>query len=250
LYSYDLSITVSTGGYWRFRSLLRGITSLGLLGTQLFVFRAPRLGLVPAMRAKVLLAVPAEHSPDTNPHAPGAANPYRGPDRVTQGPLSVRETRDLVDRAPTAPVHPREPGPLDGQPHQTVSVLAPPHGEGIVDTVLEEASQGRWHLTYQGAPAHDAAVRPHQPQLLTANFDQTATSLGLRATGLFSKGPYLDWLATVVHRIRVTGLHALGRPKPVKASVTVGASTAMTGTQTKSASHSAGVSFVYGQSHS
>ncbi|NUP39429.1 MAG: lonely Cys domain-containing protein, partial [Streptomyces sp.] len=257
LYSYDLAITVSTGGYWRFRSLLRGITSLGLLGTQLFVFRTPRAGLtddegnpLPALRAKVLLAVPAEHSPDTDPHAEGADNPYRGPGRITQGRLSDLETRALVDRTPTTPVQPHDPGPLDGRPHQTVSVLAPPHGEGIVDDVLDEAAQGQWHLTYEGVPAHEAVVRAHQPQFLTANFDQTATQVGLRATGLFSKGPYLDWLATVVHRIRVTELRALGRPEPVKSSVTVGASTAMTGTQTRSATHAVGGSVVYGQSQS
>ncbi|MEK8171891.1 hypothetical protein NKH77_28705 [Streptomyces sp. M19] len=85
LYSYDFTLTVGTGGYWRFRSLLRGITSLGLLGTQLFVFRAPRAdiiggdGPIPAVRGKVLLSVPAEHSPDTDPHARGADNPTWSP---------------------------------------------------------------------------------------------------------------------------------------------------------------------------
>lgn len=42
LYRYDLSLTVNRGGYWRFRGLLRGTATLGLLGTQPFVFRQPQ----------------------------------------------------------------------------------------------------------------------------------------------------------------------------------------------------------------
>ncbi|MEK8145840.1 hypothetical protein NKH18_45270 [Streptomyces sp. M10(2022)] len=69
-YTYDLSLTVSTGGYWRPRSLLRGMVTFGILGMSPFV-RGPKgrgdiIGGesgVPAVQGKVLLSVPSEHSP-------------------------------------------------------------------------------------------------------------------------------------------------------------------------------------------
>ncbi|MEK8171892.1 hypothetical protein NKH77_28710 [Streptomyces sp. M19] len=141
-----------------------------------------------------------------------------------------------------------EPGPLDGRPHQTVSVLAPRTPRASWTTPWRRRPRAV-APDVRGAPAHDAAVRSHRPQYLTANFDQSSQPLGSRTTGLFSKGPYLDWLATVVHRVKVTGLRALGRPEPVQSTVTVGANTSVTGTQTKSSTQHVGGTVVYGHSH-
>ncbi|MCZ9340442.1 hypothetical protein NGM37_22030, partial [Streptomyces sp. TRM76130] len=46
LYSYQLTLTARRGGFWRFRSLLRGVLFLNLLGTQPFVFRERENGLL------------------------------------------------------------------------------------------------------------------------------------------------------------------------------------------------------------
>ncbi|WP_137022870.1 lonely Cys domain-containing protein, partial [Streptomyces albus] len=253
LYSYDLALTVSTGGYWRPRSLLRGLVSFGILGTQLFVMgpkgRGDIIGgnaAVPAVRGKVLLSVPADHSPATDPHAPGADNPYLDPNPVVSRPMTRTEARKLLDASTESGW---SPGPLDGLPHQTLSVVAPKQDRGVVDRVLAKASHDRWQLTREGAPAHDAAVRPGQPQYLTANADQNAGATGSRTTGLFGKGPYIDWLATVVHRMRITNLRALTRPQPMETEMTLGGSTKASGAQSKSFTQQAGISFVYGHSH-
>ncbi len=257
VFSYDASWTVSIGGYSRPRSLLRGLVSFGILGTSLFV-RGPKDRIdiiggnsgVPAVRGKVLLNVPSEHSPETDPHAKGADNPYLDEEPVTRTPMTRDEARKLLDASVEDD---RDAGPLDGLPHQTLSVVAEKSSEkgppGIVDRVLAKASHKRWQLTRVGAPAHDAAVRPEQPQFLTANVDQNASATGSRTTGLFGKGPYMDWLATVVHRMRVTNLRALTRPVPMETEMTVGGSTKASGAQSKSFTQSAGFTAVYGHSH-
>ncbi|MER7971979.1 lonely Cys domain-containing protein, partial [Streptomyces sp. NPDC096080] len=253
IFAYDLSLTVSTGGYWRPRSLLRGLVSFGVLGTQLFVMGPKGRGDIiggdadiPAIKGKVLLSVPSDHSPATDPHAPGADNPYLDPEPVTSAPMTRGDARKLLD-ASTEDSH--TPGPLDGLPHQTLSVVAPRQDRGIVDRVLEKASHNRWQLTREGAPAHDAAVRPQQPQFLTANADQNASATGSRTTGLFGKGPYIDWLATVVHRMRITEVRALTRPQPMETEMTLGGSTKAAGAQSRTVVQQAGVTAVYGHSH-
>ncbi|WP_146252183.1 hypothetical protein [Streptomyces carminius] len=87
LYSYELSLTAEHGGYWRFRGLVRGIATLGLLGTGPFVFSRPGSPLIGTgsdgrpvgggpRTGRVLISVPAVHAPVTDPHAEGARNPY------------------------------------------------------------------------------------------------------------------------------------------------------------------------------
>ncbi|MER7184469.1 hypothetical protein ABT404_34250, partial [Streptomyces hyaluromycini] len=258
LYSYGFKLTASTGGYWRFRSLLRGVASLGILGTQPFVFSQARTEVLgdtataPATRGRVLLSVPSEHMPARNPHAAGADNPYAGTDadRVRRELMTAAEAEALTAASLSAIDADRQPGQLGEHPHQTVSVLGLGGEPGIVDRVLKKASGGLWHLTEVGAPAHDAAVRPERAQFLTADFDQSSSPLGSRTTGLFGKGPYLNYLGTVVHRVRVTALRALGRPVPMKTELTVGGSTQASGSQAKTFTHSFGGTLVYNHSHS
>ncbi|MFG2960185.1 lonely Cys domain-containing protein [Streptomyces sp. NPDC048291] len=257
LYSYGLTLTASTGGYWRFRSLFRGIASLGILGTQPFVFSQGKTEILgdtaadPATRGRVLLSVPSEHMPARDPHTAGAVNPYAGTDadRVTREPMTDAQAKALAAGSLAAVDTGRQAGPLGEHAHHTVSVLGLGGEPGIVDRVLKKASGGLWHLTEAGAPAHDAAVRPERAQFLTADFDQSSGPLGSRTTGLFGKGPYLDYLGTVVHRVRVSALRALGRPVPLKVELTVGGSTQASGSQTKSFTHSFGGTLVYNHSH-
>ena len=92
LFSYDLSLTVSTGGYWRPRSLLRGLVSFGILGTSLF---APR------------------------PQGPGRHHrrQRRDPRRAGQG-AAQRPRRALPeDRPARAGRRQPVPGPGAGHPH-------------------------------------------------------------------------------------------------------------------------------------
>ncbi|WP_432070834.1 hypothetical protein [Streptomyces sp. AA1529] len=253
LFSYGVALTVRTSGYRRFRRFWRGLPSLGLLGTRLFVLRGRPADLiggdsgVPAVTGRVLLSVPAEHSPDRDPHAPGADNPYRRPDRVTGGRLPRSRARALTRATLSGADAGREPDALDGVPHHTLSVLTGAGEADLAQQVLEEAAHGAWQLTQDAAPAHDAAVRTLQPSYLTANFDQSISRAGLRTTGLFGEGPYLNRLARTVHRARVTGLRALGGPVRMDTELTAGGSTRASGTQGASRTQQAGVTLVYGE---
>ncbi|MEV5203833.1 hypothetical protein [Streptomyces sp. NPDC053720] len=68
VFSYQLSVTVTSGGYWRFREPLR---VLGVLGTGLSVGRNAEVDLIggtarrPAVTGRILLDVPDEHIPPT-----------------------------------------------------------------------------------------------------------------------------------------------------------------------------------------
>ncbi|MEW2219198.1 hypothetical protein AB0939_07755 [Streptomyces sp. NPDC006990] len=253
LFSYNVALTVRTSGYRRFRRFWRGLPSLGLLGTRLFVLRDRPADLiggdsgVPAVTGRVLLSVPAEHTPDRDPHAPGADNPYRRPDRVTGGRLPRSRARALTRATLSGADTGREPDALDGVPHHTLSVLTGAGEADLAQQVLEEAAHGAWQLTQDAAPAHDAAVRTLQPSYLTANFDQSISRAGLRTTGLFGEGPYLNRLARTVHRARVTGLRALGGPVRMDTELTAGGSTRASGTQGASRTQQAGVTLVYGE---
>ncbi|MFJ4895979.1 hypothetical protein ACIP5U_39285 [Streptomyces sp. NPDC088788] len=253
LFSYEIALSLSTGGYWRFRSLLRGILSLGFLGTQLFVFRAPETNLiggdssVPPVTGRVLLSVPVEHCPVEDPHAWDAQNPYKSSDHITQGEMPRRQAKALTSAALTSDE--AVPDALADVPHQTVAVVAPPDGQGVIEKVLNEASHGQWQMTYHGERAHDAAQRPLRPQYLAANFDQSATATGSRTTGLFGKGPYVDWMGTVVHRVRVSGLQALGAPARMSTELTLGAGTRASGSESHQTAAQVAIAAQYRHRH-
>ncbi|NBM15782.1 hypothetical protein GUY61_08970, partial [Streptomyces sp. GC420] len=135
LYEYSLSLTADHGGYWRFRGLLRGTATLGLLGTQPFLFSSPQDVLVGTAGAghpvgggpktgRVLISVPGRHAPATDPHADGALNPYApGAAAATATPMRPERALalakgDLSGRAggtgPGSLVRPGDPDAGDG----------------------------------------------------------------------------------------------------------------------------------------
>ncbi|MEK8145839.1 hypothetical protein NKH18_45265 [Streptomyces sp. M10(2022)] len=139
-------------------------------------------------------------------------------------------------------------GPLEGLPYQTLSVLPGDDRPGSW-TVSWPRRPTKVAYDPRGANAHDAAIRTQQPQSQTANFDQISSPTGSRTTGLFAKGPHMDWMATVVHRVLVKNLRALTRPQALDTELTVGGSTKAGGTQSKISTQSAGIRAVYGHSH-
>ncbi|MFI9042245.1 hypothetical protein [Streptomyces sp. NPDC053726] len=87
LHRYDLSLTVTRGGYWRVRGLLRGVATLGLPATQPFVISQRQDVLIGLdqhrkpvgggpVTGQVLISIPDKHAPAVDPHQPGALNPY------------------------------------------------------------------------------------------------------------------------------------------------------------------------------
>lgn len=232
LHSYRLELTAESGGYWRPRSLWRGIGSLGLLGTRFLVRREAEADLLgKPVVGRVVLSVPDEHTPDTDPHtAPASTAPPRTEtlDAAQAKALATGDTREV------AAGHGADP--FGDQPYQTVSVGAHEELATAVEGVMRDASGGSWHFAEIGASAHDAAVRPFQPQYLTSGFDQTSGPAGSRISGLFGKGPYLNRLGALVHRTRVVDPVVVSQPVKIETEQTLGsdiqASGAVTTTQT------------------
>ncbi|MFE6554325.1 hypothetical protein ACFVHS_38950 [Streptomyces sp. NPDC057746] len=235
LHSYRLELSAVSGGHWRFRNLWRGVASLGVLGTHHFVRREQESPLVggPAgnpVTGRVLLAVPAEHTPATDPHA-GAGTPK--PVEVER--MDPARAKALATGDVRGAGREHGPNPFGDLPHYPLSVGA--HGEltKAAEDVMRDASGGSWHFGEAGAPAHDAMLRPFQAQYLTADFDQASGPAGSRITGLFGKGPYLNRLGTLVHRMRVVSPRVVSKPAKIETEQTLGsdlqASGAVTTTQ-------------------
>ncbi len=280
LYRYDLSLTVDRGGYWRFRGLLRGTATLGLLGTQPFVFRQPRdllIGTTSGGRAvgggprrgQVLISIPGSHAPAVDPHGRGTADPYAAvaaqPVRVLRperaralalGDLSrpgslVRAT-DLVGEA--GPVTPDGRGSrifreLQNHPFLTVGVVPSPALLAALGQVMASGSGGAWQLTEEGAPTREAVLRAFQAQYLTANFDQSSGPLGWTASGLMGKGPYATLWATFRHLTAVDGIRALTGAVPMDTEMVLGGSGQSAGKLTKARTFFTGGQLVYARSH-
>ncbi|WP_406178170.1 hypothetical protein [Streptomyces sp. NBC_00996] len=227
LHSYRLELTAQSGGHWRPRSLWRGIPSLGLLGTRFFVRREAEVDLLEKpLTGRVVLSVPDEHTPDADPHtAPAETAPrIEALDPAQAKALATGDTREVTAGHGT--------DPFGDQPYQTVSVGA--HAELVtaVEAVMKDASGGSWHFAEIGASAHDAAVRPFQPQYLTAGFDQTTEPAGSRITGLFGEGFYLNRLGTLVHRTRVVDPVVVSKPVQIETEQTVGSDLRTSGAST------------------
>ncbi|MGW0300863.1 hypothetical protein ACWDYK_29775 [Streptomyces anthocyanicus] len=229
LHSYRLELTAKIGGYRRFRSVLRGVASVGLLGTHFFVFGEPLTDLVGgkagnAVSGRVVLAVPDEHTPETDPHtSPADREPL-------VEALTPAQAKALAagDRGTTGAVR-GHASPFGDHPYHVISVGAHKELAQAAEDILRESSNGSWHVSEPGAPAHDAALRPLQSQYLTANFDQSSGDNGTRVNGLFGQGPYLNRLGFLVHRTRVVALRAVSKPVKIQTEQTLGAETQTSG---------------------
>ncbi|MFJ8171148.1 hypothetical protein ACIQ64_22185 [Streptomyces sp. NPDC094473] len=280
LYRYDLSLTVDRGGYWRFRGLLRGAATLGLLGTQPFVFRQPLdllVGTTPGGRTvgggprtgQVLISIPSSHAPAVDPHGRGAVNPYTAvatqpvrtlrPDRARalalgdlSRPGSLVRAADLVGEA--GPVTPDGRGSrmfreLQNHPFLTVGVVPSPALVAALGQVMASGSGGAWQLTEEGAPTREAVLRAFQAQYLTANFDQSSGPLGWSASGLMGKGPYATLWANFRHLTAVDGVRALTGAVPMDTEMVLGGSGQSTGKLTRTRTFFTGGQIVYARSH-
>ncbi|MEU5045487.1 hypothetical protein AB0G40_31780, partial [Streptomyces griseorubiginosus] len=240
LHSYQLELTAKSGGHWRPRTLWRGLPSFGLLGTGLFVRGETETDLVggragAAVRGRVLLSVPDEHTPVSGTPAPRTA-----PDIEE---LTATEAADLAaGRAP-------HEDPFGDHPYQTVSVGGHKRLGELAEEVMGTASGGSWHFARPGAPAHDAMLRPFQPQYLAAEFDQTSGPGGSLTGGLFGKGPYLNRLGDLVHRTRVVRPVVVSKPVKVETEQTLGSDTQSSGAVTTSTSFTVTGGGGYGTTH-
>ncbi|WP_392896913.1 hypothetical protein [Streptomyces sp. LN699] len=272
LYRYDLALSVSHGGYWRFRGMLRGVATLGLLGTQPFVFQSPRAPLIGTgphgipvrggpVTGQVLISIPDRHAPAVDPHRPGAPNPYRalgGPPASV--PMPRRRAHALATGNLAASGDPEAGGrahrrgdrlfrDLQHHPFLTVTVLVPPALVDAVADVVRTASGGSWQFSHEGAPAREAVMRAFQPQYATANFDQSSGPLGFALAGLMGKPPYGTLWGTFRHYTAVRGIHALTGPVEMDTEMVLGSATQATGKTGRSVTHSFGGQLTYAKPH-
>ncbi|MFE6281200.1 hypothetical protein [Streptomyces sp. NPDC057877] len=263
LYRYDLSLTVTHGGYWRFRGLLRGFATLGLLGTQPFVFSRPQDVLIGTtahgtqvrggpVTGQILISVPNQHTPSVDPHRPGAANPYpalRAP--LTPAPMTRRRAFALASGDLTRPDgRAAQRGSqifrdLQNHPFLTINVIVPPGLLAAVTDVVATASGGAWQLTEEGTPAREAILRSFQPQFVTANFDQSSGALGLGITGLMGKSPYATLWANFRHFTTVTGVQAVTSAIAMDTEMILGSGSQAAGKTGRSVTHSFGGQLTY-----
>ncbi|MFB7502323.1 toxin glutamine deamidase domain-containing protein, partial [Streptomyces broussonetiae] len=245
LYSYRISLRAQIGGYWRFRSLLRGTLTLGLLGTHHFVFHEPLTDLVGgtaggAVTGRVTLSVADEH---TNSYDPKSRLGVR--EEVVTSPL----TRDRAKALTTGTEFNYPANTFGNYPYHVLGVGA--HAELIeaAAAALRDASHGSWHVSEPGAPAYESALRPLQPQYLTANFDQFTSTQGLSVNGLFGQGPYFNRRGFVVHRSHLRKPLVISAPVEVQIEQTLGADTQTSGAVTDIHSFTWGGAVSYGQTH-
>ncbi|MCP9990722.1 hypothetical protein LUX09_09760 [Streptomyces albogriseolus] len=261
LYRYDLALTASLSGYWRPRGLIRGL-GLGLPGllvldepVNVLFGRTPRGRLRGGgpMTGQVLIGVPVQHTPDADPHAAGALNPYLSdepaPTSMTTERALALAKGDLVLPAGTGAQQPA--GRLADRgtpqfkefrqhPFVIVNVVLSPTLAAEVDRVLRTASGSAWQLVKEGAPIRDAIVRTFTPQHLTSSFDQSSGPLGLVGSGLLGKGPYGELRGTFRYTTTVGNLRALTPPMSMDTEMTLG------GTRQAAGKTSNSTSFVFG----
>ncbi|MFD9053153.1 hypothetical protein [Streptomyces zaomyceticus] len=234
--SYRIAVKLSHGGFTRMRGIFRGLLSLGILGTQRFVFVSPTMPVSdqPLMTGRAYLAVPSEYVYGTPLKAPASD---RTPEPQAQTfKLTSQETQWLLDRT-TPPVLEGSGHVLLQHPYTTADVVGDPAITDAVEAVLREASGGSWHFTVPGAPAHDAAVRPFQQPYLAANIDQTSAPGGWAIQGLWAAGPYRHRHGSLTHQTRVTGLRYVSGPHRHMNSIAAGGSFRAGGEESRSSSY-------------
>ncbi|HZX38658.1 MAG TPA: hypothetical protein VFF37_10060, partial [Streptomyces sp.] len=247
LFSYQLQLNVSRGGYWRLPALLRGMLTGGVLGTQPFVFKEARSGLalpepasgplhdaaddatstdaadldqdaalddgsgsaaVSGFVGRVLLSVSSSHESLTNPDGPD--NPYVVSDsRITTRRLDASDP--FVRSAARPGQAQKRPAATDFSRHfiPTITVTAHQELTGAARRALSEASHGSWHLTLEGAPGHDSALSLFKAPYITANLDQTMSPVGYRTGVLWAAGPYLNRSGVLVHRMTLADMQVM-----------------------------------------
>ncbi|MFF9059620.1 lonely Cys domain-containing protein [Streptomyces sp. NPDC014882] len=261
LYRYDLALTASLSGHWRPRGLIRGL-GLGLPGllvldepVNVLFGRTPRGHLRGGgpMTGQVLIGVPVQHTPDADPHADGALNPYLS-DEPAPTPMTTERALALAkgDLVLPAGTDTRQPaGRLADRgtpqfkefrqhPFVIVNVVLSPTLTAEVDRVLRTASGSAWQLVKEGAPTRDAIVRTFTPQYLTSSFDQSSGPLGLVGSGLLGKGPYGELWGTFRYTTTVGNLRALTPPMSMDTEMTLG------GGRQAAGKTSTGTAFVFG----
>ncbi|MET9658279.1 hypothetical protein [Streptomyces sp. NPDC006510] len=277
VFSYQLSVTVTSGGYWRFREPLR---FLGVLGTGLAVGRNTEIDLIggnasrPAVTGRVLLDVPDEHIP------PNPPNPQQGQEQEqTQNPahpdpvptaLSPQEVKDLLD-GPTQPLNPddsvrnddtdenagaheltEQPTPLtpfDDLPHQVIAVAGNSELSQGVESVLKDGSGDAWQFSLHGAAPHDAVMRQFQPQVLASFLDQSVTRAGMRMVELFGAGPYVNRIGRLAHRVSLRNPVVQSKPVAVETELTLGAETQVSHAKTSVTVAKLNLGLAYARSH-
>ncbi|CAL9613726.1 hypothetical protein SUDANB58_05693 [Streptomyces sp. enrichment culture] len=266
LYRYDLSLTATMSGYWRPRGLIRGL-GLGLPGLLVLdepvnvLFGRTPLGHLRGggpRTGKVLIGVPVQHTPDADPHADGALNPYLSdepaPTHMATGRALALAKGDLV--LPAGPDASQPAGRLADRgteqfkafrqhPFVIVNVVLPPVLLAEVDRVLEAASGDAWHLTKEGAVTRDAIVRSFTPQFLASGFDQSSGPLGQVGSGLLGKGPYGELWGTFRYATTVGNLRVLTPPMSMDTEMTLGGTRQAAGKASHSRSLVFGGQFVY-----
>ncbi|MER6621185.1 lonely Cys domain-containing protein, partial [Streptomyces sp. NPDC000931] len=261
LYRYDLSLTAAMSGYWRPRGLLRGL-GLGLPGLLVLdepvnvLFGRTPLGHLRGggpRTGQVLIGVPVQHTPDADPHADGALNPYLSdepaPTHMSAERALALAKGDLV--LPADPGASRPAGRLADRgteqfrdfrqhPFVIVNMVVSPALLAEVDRVLGAASGNAWQLTKEGAATRDAVVRSFTPQSLASGFDQSSGPLGLVGSGLLGKGPYGELWGTFRYATTAGNLRVLTPSMSMDTEMTLG------GTRQAAGKVSNSTSFVFG----
>ncbi|MGX1267309.1 hypothetical protein RKD18_000503 [Streptomyces phaeoluteigriseus] len=261
LYRYDLALTATMSGYWRPRGLIRGL-GLGLPGLLVLdepvnvLFGRTSLGRLPGgapVTGQVLIGVPVQHTPDADPYADGALNPYLS-EEPAPTPLTTERALALAKGDLVLPADPGTGRPAGRvadrgtqqfkefrqHPFVIVNMVLSPTLTAEVDRVLKAASGSAWQLVKEGAPTRDAIVRTFTPQYLTSSFDQSSGPLGLAGSGLLGKGPYGELWGTFRYATAVGKLHALTPPMSMDTEMTLG------GTRQAAGKISNSTSFVFG----
>ncbi|WP_307080396.1 EndoU domain-containing protein [Streptomyces canus] len=223
LYSYALELTARIDGFSRYRRAVRA-SSLGVLGGPSFLHEEGGIASE-SLRGRVLLSVPDEHTPATDPQADLSGRPVSDVE-----PLEPARARALVTGEPYAPddaltvpeSHGQEvsgdedlwQGRFGDHPYQTFSVGAHPELVRAAEDLMAELSGESWRFTRTGALPHDALVRHFQPHYLAAGFDQASVPAGSRLL-LRAQGGLRDIEATVVHRMRLVGPLVVSKPDTI-----------------------------------
>ncbi|MEV6160704.1 hypothetical protein AB0L71_02010 [Streptomyces sp. NPDC052052] len=265
LFSYQLSVTVSSGGYWRFRDSLR---FLGLLGSRIAVGRHAETDLIggrarrPALTGRVLLNVPDEHIPPTAlPEQEQVADlrPIELDTSQVQALLDGKEIpppleadpdlnpdanpEDLPLIGPPRPLH-----PFADLPHQVIAVSGAPVLSRGVEQLLKDGSGNAWHFSLDGAAPHDAVMRQFQPQVVASFLDQSLTRAGMRMVQLFGVGPYANRIGKLVHRVALLRPVVQSKPIGVETELTLGAETQVSHMKTSVTVAKGNLSLAYARS--